>query len=589
MSTLTQTKPTPGQAIPLPAAFPVQWRQPADAKLYWTHDPMHFPNQVKPLVASILLPLTAHSFNLAAEQLDLPIRQQALLANTYLYSAVMPVGLPPEPVLKLMKGISKVAPGFVKNLETKAIAGAEKKYLTKLDQIVARLDAYWATELLPEVKANITTMENFDLAGAPMPELLAHLTERTQLSDRMGEIHFLIVVPLLYAINRFYELYQDLFPGSGKFDALRLLQGMMNKSVEAGNELWDLSQSALASPEVLAILSTLPTAQVMAALQESVPGRIFLAEIHHFLQEFGKRSDTFDVIGEPSWLEDPTPVIKNLQDYITQPERNIEAEQQHLAAEAEHALAAVRTKLKGYPQAVRTQFEAALQAARVGNVLQEDHNYWLDQRGMWQMRAIFLEFGRRFAAAGVIEQALDVFYLDLAELQETAQQMPALPRQGLVAARKAEYARFATLQPPPAIGTLPAGAPPNDAMSRTMTNFFGMNAPEAASTGNELHGLAGSPGKVRGLAKVVHSLAEAGKLKKGDILVAETTAPPWTPLFATAAAIVTNTGGILSHCAIVAREYNIPAAVGVRNATTRLADGMLVEVDGDAGTVIILE
>jgi len=70
--------------------------------------------------------------------------------------------------------------------------------------------------------------------------------------------------------------------------------------------------------------------------------------------------------------------------------------------------------------------------------------------------------------------------------------------------------------------------------------------------------------------------------------VAETTAPPWTPLFATAAAVVTDTGGILSHCAVVAREYRIPAVVGVGSATATLHDGQMVEVDGDAGLVRIL-
>jgi pyruvate,water dikinase len=93
---------------------------------------------------------------------------------------------------------------------------------------------------------------------------------------------------------------------------------------------------------------------------------------------------------------------------------------------------------------------------------------------------------------------------------------------------------------------------------------------------------------VRGPAKVVRSLAEAAKLRPGDVLVAETTAPPWTPLFATAAAIVTDTGGVLSHCAVVAREYHIPAVVGTGKATARLRDGQIVEVDGGAGVVRVV-
>jgi pyruvate,water dikinase len=84
---------------------------------------------------------------------------------------------------------------------------------------------------------------------------------------------------------------------------------------------------------------------------------------------------------------------------------------------------------------------------------------------------------------------------------------------------------------------------------------------------------------------VIRSLGEAGKLQRGDVLVCETTTPPWTPLFATAVAVVTDVGGVLSHCAVVAREYQIPAVVGTDRATTIIRDGQILEVDGDAGVV----
>jgi len=103
-----------------------------------------------------------------------------------------------------------------------------------------------------------------------------------------------------------------------------------------------------------------------------------------------------------------------------------------------------------------------------------------------------------------------------------------------------------------------------------------------------LRGNPGSPGKVRGTARVLHSIADADKLLEGDILVAATTAPPWTTFFATVAAVVTDSGGLLSHTAVIAREYGIPAVVGASQATTLIQDGQLLEVDGDAGIVRIL-
>jgi pyruvate,water dikinase len=141
--------------------------------------------------------------------------------------------------------------------------------------------------------------------------------------------------------------------------------------------------------------------------------------------------------------------------------------------------------------------------------------------------------------------------------------------------------------PAPVLGTIPAGPPPDDALGRFAVKFNGA-PPAAPDVAGELRGSPGSGGVVRGTARVVRSIAEAGRLRPGDILVAETTAPPWTPLFATVAAVVTDTGGVLSHCAVVAREYAIPAVVGTGTGSAVIADGQTIEVDGDAGVVRIV-
>jgi phosphohistidine swiveling domain-containing protein len=117
--------------------------------------------------------------------------------------------------------------------------------------------------------------------------------------------------------------------------------------------------------------------------------------------------------------------------------------------------------------------------------------------------------------------------------------------------------------------------------------FKGELSPQNTSSpdANTITGMPGSAGVVRGRARVVHCLAEAVKLQPGDVLVTESTEPPWTPLFATAGAIVTDTGGVLSHSAVVAHEYRIPAVVGTGYATSTFHDGQWLEVDGGAGTV----
>jgi pyruvate,water dikinase len=233
------------------------------------------------------------------------------------------------------------------------------------------------------------------------------------------------------------------------------------------------------------------------------------------------------------------------------------------------------------------QFDILLKVAQDATVLSEDHSFWIDFRGMYQARRVFMEFGRRFAEAGVLHTAADIFYLTLDELRETAIAGPWPDRRALAAARQAEMEHFRAITPPPVLGTPPPDAPTHDALGRAWGGFTGSAAPLPGDL-SVLHGTPGSPGLARGPAKVVRSLGDATKLGRGDILVAETTAPPWTPLFATVAAVITATGGMLSHSAIVAREYRIPAVVGIGGAAAMVHDGQLLEVDGDAGVVRVV-
>jgi phosphohistidine swiveling domain-containing protein len=255
-----------------------------------------------------------------------------------------------------------------------------------------------------------------------------------------------------------------------------------------------------------------------------------------------------------------------------------------LATERDQLIAQTREQLRGYPQPIINRFEFLLAAAQKGTVLTEDHGFYIDLRGLYQFRLVVLEFGRRFASASVLDAIGDVFYLTLDEVRKTAEAFPTLDRHLLVAGRQAEQEYFRTIQPPPALGTLPTEPPPDDAMGRMIEKFFGP-PPAPLAEANLIAGHAGSPGVVRGPARVIRSLADAERLQQGDILVTETTLPSWTPLFATAVAVVTDTGGVLSHCAIVAREYRIPAVVGTGSATTTIRDGQLIEVDGTRGIV----
>ncbi|MCE7986906.1 MAG: hypothetical protein DYG89_37510 [Caldilinea sp. CFX5] len=564
---MAATQPTPGQPIPVPADFPVTWDDPADDTIFWLRDVMHFPYPIVPLAASFIHNAIEAGLNHGAAKLGMPIRFACRIINTWYYSAALPVlGADGQPL----------PPPAEDELATSPMVMA-----------VMNISELWEKEVLPAIKQIIADCEAIDLAAASLDQLVVYFDEFVAKTIRAWQLHFEIAHAMLPAMSLFDDFYQEIF-GADPLGAYRLLQGLENKSLEADRGLFALSRTARHTPAVLRILETAPADQVMAALQAAEGCSGFLSALNAWLQEYGRRGEMFDSLTSVSWVEEPTPAIRNLQNYI-QRNDDFDEHRRALVAERERLIDAARTTLTDYPEAVRMQFEGLLRSAQAASVIQEDHNYWIDQQVTYHLRRVFLEVGRRLAAAGSIVETQDVIYLSMAETRAALVALAATPQalQGLIAERKAVAAHFATIQPPMTLGTMPAAPPPDDPGTRAGLRFGG--APPKAS--NDLHtilGNAGSPGKVRGRAKVIHNLTEAGKLTKGDILVTATTAPAWTPLFATAAAIVTDAGGILSHCAVVAREYAIPAVVGTYTATHLIHDDMPIEVDGDNGVVRLL-
>ncbi len=571
MTTATMTKeaqapaqPMPGQVLPTPPNFPVLWKNEAEQAAFWHLDRMHFPGPIPPLTDAMIQIMYSDGFNGALALYDLPLHAQAIRVNTYHYMAIAPLPLSPD--------------------EMAALGQSSEQ---KMGATMAQLSARWENEWLPAIKAHLAYFEGFDLAAASNQALAAHLQQTLARAKELWNLHFQIVFAAYLPMSIFDDMYRDIFAGDA-FSAYRLLQGQDNLTVKGGEALWSLSRKALMIPTVRKVLEEQPANVVMGLLGMFPVGQAFLQELQRYLQEFGQRCNTWD-FSQPSWIEDPTPMIKNLKDYIGQTDRDLLAERKAQAEERQRLIAEARAHLENYPQPVVQQFEFFLQAAQVGLVLSEDHNYWIDFRATYQARRVMMEIGRRLAQPALIAEPSDVFYLTPEELHATLIAQPMPDRGALVAVRKAEVEHFKTITPPPAIGTLPSAPPPDNPFVRAMiVKFFGLPMEQAPETG-VIRGNAGSSGKVRGVARVIRSLQEASKLQQGEILVAETTAPPWTPLFATAAAVVTDTGAILSHCAVVAREYGIPAVVGTGIATSMIQDGQWIEVDGDNGLVRVIE
>jgi pyruvate,water dikinase len=190
------------------------------------------------------------------------------------------------------------------------------------------------------------------------------------------------------------------------------------------------------------------------------------------------------------------------------------------------------------------------------------------------------ELGRRGVERGDLIHPSDICLLFMDEVQTYADQSLAEVRE-LIAQRRAHFEWLCSIEPPFIFNEPPP--------SNTEWPKRGAHVAPTAAVGDRLLGIPGCPGLARGRAVVVSHPSDPSDLNPGDILVAPMTDPSWTPLFVPAAAVVVNVGAPLSHAIIVSRELGIPCVVSVNEATERIPNGALIEVDGDTGVVTVLE
>lgn len=271
----------------------------------------------------------------------------------------------------------------------------------------------------------------------------------------MWAIHSETVIVVYVSLDLFDDLHHDLFADDGAFDSHRLLEGHDNTSLQLGRALWDLSRKAVASDEVRKIIQENAPGDVMEALGASSGGTQFRQELEGVLDAYGQRGSLWGIC-HTSWLEDPSPVIVNVKDYLDRDEEPT-GQLDERAAEREEAVATVRQRLEGYPAAVRDEFEGLLKAAAAAVVLTEDHGFWIDFRACYDIRMVVVELGRRLETSGAIETALDIFFLSKAEISAAAASAP--DHADAVRQRKSELEHFNSLNPPLFMGT-DYGPPP---------------------------------------------------------------------------------------------------------------------------------
>lgn len=422
--------------------------------------------------------------------------------------------------------------------------------------------ALWRDDLLlAQALAQVRDLESRPLRDQAWSALLNMVREALVIPLDIMELRRRYFPRTLFALGGL-RLALALLGESERFGTL--LTGIDNKTFEVNRQLDALAASIRADPELSQAFASNNPAEMEHALASLPSGPAFLASIRQFLDDYGHRESASPLlVSQPTWKDSPDLIFGILKSLALTEAKPFEIDSAWKRARAE----VLAHPVFEIPP-LETAFIALIDEARRFPSLREDTHFLLTLP-LPILRGVFLEMGRRLTEAGILASPDEVFHLRLDELARLADDWPPPAHQAryLQAIARARAERRDALADTPLMGLPPA----------TST---------AEATDALVTGTPGSPGVAEGPVRVVRDAAAFGTLQPGEVLVAPYTNPSWTPLFRHAAAVVVDAGSSMSHAAIVAREYGIPAVMGAGNATARLSDGERVIVDGTRGLVL---
>lgn len=336
-----------------------------------------------------------------------------------------------------------------------------------------------------------------------------------------------------------------------------------NKTIETNKGFSDLGVVLRNDPDTRYKAGSMDAHEFVEWLQtSSVP---FKDAYNKFIKEFGHRSGTRE-LNALRWSEDPEYVI-GMAIQMCDSGVDLRAEFEKGIKRREETERQVRKELGFFK---RKLMFTVLKLARTYLIFRENQRFYLDHM-MYRNRLIFLEQGRRLLEKGLIDDREDIFFLEDTEAIALLRGDDIDNIRNIIAPRKAEFMKYRDRLPP-----------------KFLLNGVDFDD-EPLSHGTVLVGAASSPGTYRGKVRVIMDVRDLGQVEKGEILVTSNTDPGWTVVFSKLGGLITETGGILCHGAVISREYRIPAVTAVKSATTVLHTGDLVSVDGSKGEVAILE
>ena len=592
--------PLPSQIADVPGAE--NWRsmyryftrfQPDDDKRFWFYNSMHFPEPM-PAFDTITgeIPYQAIGANTARLFVFLTtLGIEHRIVNGRVYITANPV-LDPAEIARRSAEFGPRAGYYFENWDALYEGWKDRlrTLITEVESISVPSLPEWepgdAVFSATGVAQNHYLQENFHRVLALYSKMWHHHTEMLMLGYGA------------YVV--FFQFCQQAFPEISDQTVARMVAGVDVIMYRPDDELRALARLAVSLGVDDLFTEGCDAAAVLAALSDrGTAGATWLAALE------AARDPWFHVSSGDgfyhhhlSWNDDLTVPFTALPGYVaaiaagTLTSRPTE----QLIAERERIASGYRELLPTADE--RAAFDQMLGLCRLVFPFVEDHKFYCEHWFTTRFFQKVKEFGALLARFGVIASADDVFHLHHTEIDQALADVSLAWAAGspplgsahfppVIAERKRMLKVLADWSPPPALGPVPEAL--NDPAVRML---WGITSERIASWLNpspdEVVGVAASAGVAEGIARVLHDVSEISSLREGEILVVPVTAPSWAPVFAKIAAAVSDIGGAMSHAAIVAREYGMPAVVGCGDATKRIRTGDRVRVDGDRGTVRVI-
>ncbi|HEX8255011.1 MAG TPA: PEP-utilizing enzyme [Thermoanaerobaculia bacterium] len=498
--------------------------------------------------------------------------------NRFIYACARPVGAPKSakgtPPKLVFKLLMNVHPEIRKRLRRINEVWETKSWRDDMKR--------WDDEWKPAIAKENSELQRVDLRALSDEQLIAHLERCFDAIDRAVILHHSLNATGMLPTGDFLAHVKE-WTGLAPAEVLPLFRGASRVSLGANEELEALVRALAANGDAQSLLSGSDHAAIIDTLIARTDAVGEAAR--RYIDKTGVRLVTGYDVADLTLAEMPELLVGNIRAAMTQKAASSETD-------VKQRESALRDKV---PAQHRQQFDQLLHEARLTYRIRDERTYLNDMWSAGLTRRAILEAGRRLAAKGKLHDLEHAVELTPAELKSMLR--GGNDRTADQAAADVKFRLTHTSDDaPPFLGGTPAGPPPIEwfppaaaRAERAVRIIMGeMFVSRDKQSGTTVSGFAASPGNVTGTARLVLTPRDMARVQKGDILIARATTPSYNALLPLLSGIVTDRGGTLSHAALVAREYGIPAVVGTGNATELIHDGARIRIDGASGTVQVV-